>query len=249
MNADRPKSGPDDEAGPAKPGPDAVIRPASHSAVDEMVLNIRGLISREGLGVGDSLPTERELCERFSASRNTVREAMRILKAYGIVSVRPKVGATIIDDRMERALDLFSFNTLEVSRQTFTDIQGFRGLLEVASVDLLFDKITSQDIVELHAANEELLKADTALDASEADFRFHTRLIRIMDNKAVLDIYKIMKPVILRIMLRGKTRHTFSTSTYGEHGEILSALEARDRTAYQYKMKTHLEAGFRHFST
>jgi DNA-binding FadR family transcriptional regulator len=80
------------------------------SAVDAMVTEIRGIISAGGLGVGDSLPTERELCERFSTSRNTVREAMRILKAYGLVEVRPKVGATIIDDRMARALELFSFD-------------------------------------------------------------------------------------------------------------------------------------------
>jgi DNA-binding FadR family transcriptional regulator len=227
---------------------DAIPRSSSRSAVDEMVQNIRGLISSEGLTVGDNLPTERELCERFEASRNTVREAMRILKAYGIVSVRPKVGATIIDDRMQRALDLFSFNTLEVSRDTFVDVQGFRGLLEVASVDLLFEKLVPEDIASLHAANEDLRKAETELDASEADFRFHTRLVQIMDNKAVLDVYKIMKPVILRIMLRGKTRQTFSTLTFAEHAEVLQALEARDRTAYQYKMKTHLENGFRHFS-
>lgn len=232
---------------PDKANEDAVVRPALRSAVDEMVQSIRGLISSEGLTVGDNLPTERELCERFEASRNTVREAMRILKAYGIVSVRPKVGATIIDDRMERALDLFSFNTLEVSRDTFVDVQGFRGLLEVASVDLLFEKIVAQDIADLHTANEDLRNAKTELDASEADFRFHTRLIGIMGNKAVLDVYKIMKPVILRIMLRGKTRQTFSTLTFAEHAEVLQALEARDRTAYQYKMKTHLENGFRHF--
>ena len=178
--------------------PDVVGRSSPHSAVDEMVLNIRGLISSEGLKVGNNLPTERALCERFSSSRNTVREAMRILKAYGIVSVRPKVGAVLVDDRMERALDLFAFNTLELSRQTFADIQGFRGLLEVSSVELLFEKVNAADIADLRAANEELKRVDLALEASEADFRFHSRLIQIMGNKAMLDVYRIMKPVILR---------------------------------------------------
>jgi GntR family transcriptional repressor for pyruvate dehydrogenase complex len=228
--------------------PDVAGRSSPHSAVDEMVLNIRGLISSEGLKVGNNLPTERALCERFSSSRNTVREAMRILKAYGIVSVRPKVGAVLVDDRMERALDLFAFNTLELSRQTFADIQGFRGLLEVSSVELLFEKVNAADIADLRAANEELKRVDLALEASEADFRFHSRLIQIMGNKAMLDVYRIMKPVILRIMLRGKTRHTFSTATFEEHDEIVDALEKRDGTAYQYRMKTHLEAGFTHFS-
>ena len=223
------------------------IRPSTASAVDDLVANIRALISDQGLKVGDSLPTERELCERFQASRNTVREAMRILKAYGIVSVRPTVGATIIDDRMERALDLFAFNTLEVSRSTFTDIQGFRTLLEVASVEELFERITADDIADLERANDEMADAASAVEASEVDFRFHTRLIEVLGNKAILDVYKIMKPVILKIMVRGKTRRTFSTTTHAEHAAIIEALSARDRIAYQYRMKSHLEAGFPHF--
>ncbi len=237
----------DDETQVAAGARPAVIRPASQSAVDELVAKIRGLISERGLGVGDNLPTERELCEHFQTSRNTVREAMRILKAYGIVTVRPKVGATIIDDRMERALDLFAFNTLEVSRTTFTDIQGFRGLLEVGSVDTLLERITAADIADLTRVNNELQDAETAIDASEVDFRFHTRLIEVLGNKAVLDVYKIMKPVILKIMVRGKTRRTFSTTTLSEHADIIAALQARDRVAYQYRMKTHLQAGFPHF--
>jgi GntR family transcriptional regulator, transcriptional repressor for pyruvate dehydrogenase complex len=237
----------DDEAKVTAGARPAVIRPTSQSAVDELVAKIRGLISERGLGVGDNLPTERELCEHFQMSRNTVREAMRILKAYGIVTVRPKVGATIIDDRMERALDLFAFNTLEVSRATFTDIQGFRGLLEVASADSLLERISAQDIGDLTQVNDELHEAETAIDASEVDFRFHSRLIEVLGNKAVLDVYKIMKPVILKIMVRGKTRRTFSTTTFSEHAEIIAALEARDRVAYQDRMKAHLQAGFPHF--
>ena len=48
------------------------------SAVDQVVSQIRELIDTDGLTVGDKLPTERELCERFAISRNTVREAMRM---------------------------------------------------------------------------------------------------------------------------------------------------------------------------
>jgi GntR family transcriptional regulator, transcriptional repressor for pyruvate dehydrogenase complex len=223
-------------------------RTSRASAVDDLVDHIRKLISDGGLKVGDSLPTEKELCERFNTGRNTVREAMRILKTYGVVKVRPKVGAVIIDERMARAFDLFSFNTLEVSRETFVDIQGFRSLLEVASFELLFDKVAPEDIAELRQINRELLNAETAVEASEIDFRFHTRLVAVMGNKAILDVYKIMKPVILKIMLKAKTVQTFATVTYSEHAEILETIEKRDRTAYQYKMKTHLDAGFRHFS-
>ena len=113
------------------------------SAVDHVLAELRAMIADGGLKVGDRLPTERELCERFSASRNTVREAMRMLKAFGVVEVRPKVGATIVDQRMNRAFDLFSFNVTEISRQTFDDIQGFRELIETGAVMQIFDAATA----------------------------------------------------------------------------------------------------------
>ena len=69
-----------------------------------------------------------------------------MLKAYGVVEVRPKVGATIVDQRMNRAFDLFSFNVTEISRQTFDDIQGFRELIETGSVMQIFAAITPGDL-------------------------------------------------------------------------------------------------------
>lgn len=216
---------------------------AAPSAVDAMVIKIRKLISDGGLQVGDSLPTEKELCERFDAGRNTVREAMRILKAYGVVAVRPKVGATLIDDRMERALDLFSFNTLDISRRTFNDIQGFRKLIEVGTVDTLFDNVGPSDIAELREINARLQSAQSIPEASEQDFSFHLRLVSILNNRAVRDVYRIMKPVIVRIMERAKELRDFNQDTFEQHDAIVDALEQRDRIHYQYALVSHLELG------
>ena len=72
------------------------------SAVDRMVDLIRDLIAERGLQLGDPLPTERELGELYVASRNTVREALQVLRAYGIVETRPKVGA-VLSARTQRS--------------------------------------------------------------------------------------------------------------------------------------------------
>ncbi|WP_083099940.1 FadR/GntR family transcriptional regulator [Pseudophaeobacter leonis] len=218
------------------------------SAVDQVVSQMRQLIGEKGLTVGDQLPTEKELCETFGASRNTVREAMRILKTYGVVEVRPKVGATIVDNRMSSAIEMFSFNVMDISLETFSDIQGFRGLLEVSSVETILDQITAEDIADLRRINDKLRDPSEIEVAAEYDFEFHTRLVSVLRNKAILDIYGLMKPVILRIMLNGKTRDTFKTATFEEHQGVIEALEARDRLAYQYRLKTHLETGSANFS-
>jgi len=222
--------------------------PANGSAVDAVVRQIRELIAEAGLKVGDSLPTERELCAQFNASRNTVREAMRILKAYGLVDVRPKIGATITDNRMSRAFELFSFNTMEVSRKTFRDVQAFRDLLEVGSVERIFDRLTERDLDDLHRINAKLAENHDLQQASEIDFAFHVRLVSILDNAAITDVYTVMKPVILRIMQKGKTRRTFKTETFSEHEGVLEALSARDRLGFQYRLRTHLMIGFRNFN-
>jgi len=219
----------------------------ARSAVEALVLDIRGLIDSELLRVGDALPSERELCERFSTSRNTVREAMRMLKAYGVVEVRPKVGATIIDNRMARAFDLFTFNTIEISRKTFTDIQGFRTLIEVNSVDAMFDNLTDEHLAVLNAANAAMGNAETKSDASEADFNFHVGLVRILDNDALIELYRIMKPVIIGIMEKGKSRQDFRTNTFEQHAAVIEALAARDRISYQYALQFHLNMGFNTF--
>jgi len=221
--------------------------PRARSAVDRLVLEIRAMIDSEVLRIGDALPSERELCERFSTSRNTVREAMRMLKAYGVVDVRPKVGATIIDNRMARALDLFSFNTIEISRKSFADIQGFRTLIEVNSVDTVFEKVTDQHLDMLNVANSAMGSAETIAEASEADFSFHIGLITILDNAALIEIYRIMKPVIIRIMEKGKSRQDFRTTTMAQHNSVVEALKARDRISYQYALQFHLNNGLTTF--
>jgi DNA-binding FadR family transcriptional regulator len=217
--------------------------PLADSAVETLVSQIRTLIDARNLGVGDALPSERELCEMFSSSRNTVREAMRILKTYGVVDVRPKVGAVIIDRRMDAVFDLYSFNTLELSRETFLDTQGFRSLIEVGAVDNVFANATAENIAELRRLNGAMRDAPTNAQGAEFDFAFHLALIGTAGNKQILDIYRIMKPVMLKIMENGIAKRRGPAINHSEHEAIVGALEARHRLAYQFEMSRHLESG------
>jgi GntR family transcriptional regulator, transcriptional repressor for pyruvate dehydrogenase complex len=106
------------------------------SAVDHVSEEIRSLIRSRRLTVGDVLPSETDVAPMYGASRNTMREAMRVLRAYGIVESRPKIGAVITDWRGAAIMDAFSF-ALDVSAESFRVIQGFRRLIEVNLADRL----------------------------------------------------------------------------------------------------------------
>lgn len=212
------------------------------SAVETTVEQIKSLIDGRNLGVGDPLPSERELCEMFAASRNTVREAMRILKTYGVVEVRPKTGAVLIDRRMDAVFNLYSFNTLELSRRTYLDTQGFRQLIEVGAVDQLFEQVTPADIIDLRAINDTMQATESAQLAALQDYRFHTRLVAIVNNQHINAIYGMIKPVMLKIMESGLALRKFGAGeNFGEHASIIDALEVRNRVAYQFHTGRHLE--------
>ncbi len=214
------------------------------STVDALVQDIRALMQERKLGVGDHLPTERELVERFATSRNTVREALRTLKAYGLIEVRPKVGAVITDRSLEAAFDLFAFN-MEVSLDTFTDVQAFRRLIEVGIGEQVIMDLREPDLERLDAINAAMRDAAEAADAAEHDYRFHAHLIGLVRNRTLTDIYRFLKPVILRLMLLGKHRRPALSDTFDDHAGIMAALRGRDRVAFAYRMSQHLEFGAR----
>ena len=69
----------------------------NESLVQRIINKITDSIVAGELKPGDKLPTEMELIAAFGVSRNTVREAIRTLIAYGVVEIRRPEGTFICD--------------------------------------------------------------------------------------------------------------------------------------------------------
>ena len=65
---------------------------------------VKKIILQRRLAVGDPLPTETELMDELGIGRNSVREALKVLEAVGIVDIRHGfgtfVGRTAVDPRI-----------------------------------------------------------------------------------------------------------------------------------------------------
>ena len=96
--------------------------------------------------------------DRFGVARNTVREALGALRALGVIDIRPKVGAVLINRHLEAALDAFSFQ-MAISVETFRDIQGFRNLIETGLFDLIAPRLTEDDLTALDALTDQMQAA------------------------------------------------------------------------------------------
>jgi DNA-binding FadR family transcriptional regulator len=231
-----------DTASPAAGSILATRRKLRESAVDVTARRILELIKERGLVIGDALPTERELGELCNASRNTVREALRTIRAYGLIEARPRVGAVVADRQTAATHDFFSAQ-IDLSRSSFHDIQAFRRIVEVGIGDQLILGASNEQLDELDRINDRILHSAGADDAAQRDFDFHIGLMRLTKNRTLIDIYGFLSPVILRVMAVGKTSLEMYESTRATHAEIIAALRARDRVAYAYLMSRHLEFG------
>lgn len=217
-------------------------RNKGESAVDVTARRILDLIKERGLAVGDALPTERELGDLCNASRNTVREALRTIRAYGLIEAKPRVGAVLADRQRAATHDFFSAQ-IDLSRSSFHDIQAFRRIVEVGIGDQIILSASNEQLDELSRINDRIRESVGAEDAAQRDFDFHMGLVRLTQNRTLVDIYGFLSPVILRVMAVGKTSLEMFESTRATHGEIIAALRARDRVAYAYLMSRHLEFG------
>jgi len=216
----------------------------STSAVDLAVRQILDLIRDRGLAVGDVLPTERELCELFGASRNTVREALRTVRTYGLIDPKPRVGA-VLADRQSAAIQNFFAAQMDISRTSFHDIQGFRRIIEIGIGDRIILDASAAEIDALDGVND-LIEASADTDeAARRDFDFHLALVKLAGNRMLVQTYQFLSPVILHIMTVGKSIRPVLSETRKAHAEIIAALRARDRIAYSYLMSRHLDSGLR----
>jgi len=105
------------KANRAKPLKSARRRPDA-SSDDHLYLRVARALKKEIVGgvypVGSQLPTEDDLCERFSVSRYTVREALRRLREDNLVSSRQGAGTTVVPRHSSGsyAQDVMSINDL-----------------------------------------------------------------------------------------------------------------------------------------
>lgn len=212
------------------------------SAVDRLVERIRAFVAAQGLQIGDPLPTERDLGQMFQASRNTVREALVILRAYGLIETRPKVGAVISGGYAEAVRRLFSFHN-GISPDSFRDLQGYRRILETGIGDHVILHAAPADLAALDAVNDRMLQAETVQDLAACDFAFHEALLALGGNHTALASYRLLKPVILDLMRIGKSARPVLADTHDAHRRIVATLRARDRIAYAYLMGQHLDYG------
>ncbi|MEU5846515.1 GntR family transcriptional regulator [Saccharopolyspora shandongensis] len=108
----------------------------------EIAATLRSQIDRGELSVGDQLPTEQALQDRFDASRTTVRQALKELRDAGLVQMRHGVGVFVAPPKVVRRLDSrerLSKARREANKAAFLAEAAAQGFAPSSSVRVWFE--------------------------------------------------------------------------------------------------------------
>ena len=223
---------------PVKVRRGAGIAPA-RDLVDQVVTHLRARILAGDHAVGVSLPSEGDLAESFGVSRTVIREAMRSLRAQGLVVMsqgsRPRVAEVDARPTVESLALL-----LARSRTTLLGLTEVRRPLETEIARLAATRATAAQIAALCDANAELERATTLEQRVAADVRFHDRLAVATGNPVFGVLLGTLGGLLVESRRRTIRAAGVAPALIG-HREILAAVGRHDPAAAEAAMRRHLD--------
>jgi len=137
------------------------------------------------LDIGDKLPTERALSEKYNVSRTIIREALMILEIHGIIETKRGSGSILLQKNPEEI-----FTTEQIMEIGPFELIQARLILECAVVRFAARVATPTDIRELSQllkSHEYYLHTDFNLDKiNKYDTDFHIRIAEATHNMALI---------------------------------------------------------------
>lgn len=230
---------------------DLQLEPLDRAKTYELVVRkIHGEIFAGRLRPGDRLPGERQLSELLNVSRPSVREAIRILQAMGIVRSRPGVGAgsgLVVSTEASKALSELLRLHVALSSYSIVDVLYVRAALEEQAVRTLAERIEETDTSRLRQILERM--SEPELDPAtfhDLDTDFHVELARASNNTFLADLMGAMRDAVFRTMADIFESDLVSwperlKQLVDEHQQIFAAVSAGEPDRAVEVMRSHID--------
>ena len=200
---------------------------APRALYEEVAELLRQRIFRRELEPGSWID-EVKLAQEYGISRTPLREALKVLAAEGLVTMKVRRGAYVT----------------EVSERDLSDVYHLLALLESDAAAVVAERATDAQVRELQKLHQELEAAVRNRDKFFAlNERFHMRLLELADNRwrdqMVADLRKVMKLNRHNSLLKsGRIQESLA-----EHAALMDALAKRDPQAARERMQEHFRNG------
>jgi len=213
------------------------------SVADRVAGALRTAILGGHLQPGDSLPSERELAEKYEVNRSSVREAMKRLDAWGLVKIRHGGATRVSDFLLSASLDLLPFLVEvdgPVEPSVLRDLHEIRAMLLGWCAEQAAVKADAVSVARLDALARRLAASHgRPAESQELDYDFFEALVQITGNRPLLLFANVVRGVYLRGRQRFLGLYAREVFDPGLHRRAVDAIRARDPQAAGAAMRQH----------
>lgn len=205
------------------------------TAVEQVVDAIRTSLIQRKLKPGDLMPSESELAEMLRVGRGSIREAMKILSAFGVIEIRRGYGTYVATTANKKLFDPLLFNLL-VSQSDIAELVELRVMVETGVITLVLEHIDPATLAELESAYgalEECIKKypDDNERARPYDVAFHAVLGKATKNLLVQNLYAFVIDLLAPTMKPG---HGLDA-----HRQLVEAIKTKNEEAALSAIREH----------
>lgn len=211
---------------------------------------VKRIILQRGLAAGDPLPTESDLMAELGIGRNSVREALKVLQAVGIVDIRHGFGMFVGKMSLNGLVDELAFHSRMTMASAASEERNHLGhLIEIREVlesglvvRLIEQGATPGQLAAALAAIEDMEKEAQVGDISpETDRLFHDVLYRPLGNPLVSQLLSAFWEVYHQLRDDLGTPDETPADVARKHRDIYAAVLAGDQAAAVTAMRAHFD--------
>lgn len=216
-----------------------IRKPATHELVVE---RIRRAIHLCTYLPGDRLPPEREIADQLAVSRESVRDAIKVLVEKGyLISRRGANGGLTVTSLMQPMAHMQA--RLRDETESFLHLMEFRRANEALAARLAAARRTDDDLARLAGAIEDLRRNDGIPRFRKADSDFHLAVAAAARNPYVEDAIESARDAIF--LLVGHEYPILLSSSLEGHVRVFEAIAAGDGDRAAEAMAAHIDTAVR----
>lgn len=216
------------------------------SAVQQTINYLTGAIMRREYTPGSKIPTENDLADLVGVSRNTVREAVKILVFMGVLEIRRPEGTFVCSGFSNSLIDPMLYGIILNQGDSYDGLMELREMMEVGVLRIVMMKAADEEIEKLR---EPLARLKDACMAEKpdldtifcADNRFHEEINELGGNEMVNKISNMVR-TLTHAMRYESVEHMLKNDRadelYYAHERIFTMLKNRDTEDLNHKVRS-----------
>jgi len=208
------------------------MEPSHRNLAHQVVHELGKKIMQGSYKVGDSLPSEADLCSQFNISRTATREAVKMLAAKGLISSRPRQGIKVVDSKHWNLFDVDVLNWILLGKPDLYLLRHFLQLRFAIEPEAAFLAAQFAEEDDLEAIENALVRMKNATngqdDTHEADIDFHQSVLCASNNPFFIQLKNFIGTA-LKINIRFTNRMIAVTvAEYQAHVDIFEHIKNRE---------------------